>query len=161
MRWILHRGNNAGPMSVENNTEKILNLMKDGYEIEIDLWFRDSKLFLGHDYPLYEIEESYLDNSGLWIHCKDAITLEYMNVNKKYLNYFYHTNEDYVLTSKGYIWCYVGKPPLEGSVIVMPEKAIWAYNWSTLVSKNCIICSDYLEDDVKGWLEIGGKDLKE
>jgi len=158
MRWILHRGNNNGPMSIENNPEKILNLMKDGYEIEIDLWFRDNKFFLGHDYPLYEIEESYLDNTDLWIHCKDAITLEYMNLNKKHLNYFYHTNEDYVLTSKGYIWCYVGKPALEGSVIVMPEKTLWAYNWSSLVSKNCIICSDYLEFDVKRWLEIGGKD---
>ena len=136
MRWILHRGNSAGPNSVENDPEKILTLIKDGYEIEIDLWYRDSNFYLGHDAPEYEIEESYLDNSGLWIHCKDANTLEYMNVNKKYLNYFYHTDEDYVLTSKGYIWCYIGKPALENSVIVMPEKALESYNSSRLSSLN-------------------------
>jgi len=155
MRWILHRGNNAGPNSVENNPEKIVSLIKDGYEIEIDVWVRDSKLFLGHDFPVYEIEESYLEHTGLWIHCKDAKTLEYMNVNKKHLNYFYHTTEDYVLTSKGYIWCYVGKPALEGSVIVMPEKALESYTWNNLISKNCIVCSDYSR-----WLEIGGSDLR-
>lgn len=149
MRWILHRGNTAGPNSIENNPEKMLTLIKDGYELEIDLWYRDNNFYLGHDAPEYEIEESYLDNSGLWIHCKDAITLEYMNVNKKYLNYFYHTDEDYVLTSKGYIWCYVGKPALENSVIVMPEKVLESYTWSELLSKNCIICSDYKIDYVK------------
>ena len=148
MRWILHRGNSAGPNSVENNPEKMLTLIKDGYEIEIDLWYRDNNFYLGHDAPEYKIEESYLDNSGLWIHCKDANTLEYMNVNKKYLNYFYHTDEDYVLTSKGYIWCYIGKPALENSVIVMPEKSTFSYKWSELISKNCIICSDYLEKDL-------------
>lgn len=148
MRWILHRGNSAGPNSVENNPEKMLTLIKDGYEIEIDLWYRDNNFYLGHDAPEYEIEESYLDNSGLWIHCKDANTLEYMNVNKKYLNYFYHTDEDYVLTSKGYIWCYIGKPALENSVIVMPEKSPFSYTLSELMSKNCIICSDYLEKDL-------------
>jgi len=149
MRWILHRGNNAGPNSIENDPEKILNLINDGYEIEIDLWYRDNQFYLGHDAPEYEIEESYLDSSGLWIHCKDAKTLEYMNLNKKYLNYFYHTNEDYVLTSKGYIWCYIGKPALQNSVIVMPEKALESYTWDDLEKKNCIICSDYKIDYVK------------
>jgi hypothetical protein len=149
MRWILHRGNNTGPNSVENNPLELLKLLKDGYEIEIDLWYKDNKFYLGHDRAEYEIEKSFLDNSGLWIHCKDAITLEFMNVNKKHLNYFYHTNEDYVLTSRGYIWCYVGKPPLEGSVIVMPEKALESYTWSNLILKNCIICSDYKIDYVK------------
>jgi hypothetical protein len=149
MRWILHRGNNTGPNSVENNPEKILSLIDDGYEIEIDLWYLNSRYYLGHDIAEYEVEESFLDNSGLWIHCKDAITLEFMNVNKKHLNYFYHTNEDYVLTSRGYIWCYVGKPPLEGSVIVLPEKALESYTWSNLILKNCIICSDYNIDYVK------------
>jgi len=153
MRWILHRGNNNGPMSVENNPIKLLKLLKDGYEIEIDLWYIDNKFYLGHDSPEYEIDESFLDNSNLWIHCKDAITLEFMNRKKKHLNYFYHTDEDYVLTSKGYIWCYVGKPALENSVIVMPEKSLESYTLNEIISKNCIICSDYLENDLKILLE--------
>jgi hypothetical protein len=147
MRWILHRGNNNGPMSIENNPIKIYDLLMKGYEIEIDVWYMNNKLFLGHHKPEHEIHEYFLDHTGLWIHCKDAETLEYMNTNKKDLHYFYHTNEDYVLTSKGYIWCYVGKAALENSVIVMPEKA--NYNWNELERKNCIICSDYLESNIK------------
>ena len=146
MRWILHRGNYDGPNSVENDPVKIYDLLMKGYEIEIDLWYTNNKLFLGHHKPEHEIHEYFLDNSGLWIHCKDAETLEYMNTNKKNLHYFYHTNEDYVLTSKGYIWCYVGKPALENSVVVMPEKA--NYNWNDLERKNCIICSDYIESNI-------------
>jgi len=149
MRWILHRGNNAGPNSVENAPPELIKLLDDGFELEVDLWYTNSKLYLGHDFPQYEIDESFLDSSGLWIHCKDAFTLEYMNTKKKYLHYFYHTDEDYVLTSKGYIWCYVGKPALEGSVIVMPEKSVHSYSWGELVSKNCLVCSDYLEEYVK------------
>ena len=30
----------------------------------------------------------------------------------------------------------------------MPEKSPFSYNWSELISKNCIICSDYLEKDL-------------
>ena len=150
MRWILHRGNHNGPSSVENDPVKIYDLLMDGYEIEIHLWYRDNNFFLGHDNPQHPIHEYFLDNSGLWIHCKDAETLEYMNMNKKHLHYFYHTNEDFVLTSKGYIWCFVGKPALENSVIVMPEKG--KYNWSILEKKNCIICSDYSESNIKDYL---------
>ena len=149
MRWILHRGNSAGPNSVENNPTELIKLLNNGFELEVDLWYTSSKLYLGHDFPQYQIDESFLDSSGLWIHCKDAITLEYMNTKKRYLHYFYHTDEDYVLTSKGYIWCYIGKPALENSVIVMPEKSVHTYSWDELVSKNCIICSDYLEEYVK------------
>jgi hypothetical protein len=153
MRWILHRGNNNGPNSIENNPTKLLSLIEKGYEIEIDLWCRDNKFYLGHDFPEYEITEDFIERNGLWIHCKDENTLEYMNLNKKHLHYFYHTTEDYVLTSKGYIWCFVGKSALKGSVIVMPEKALESYNWEELISKNCIICSDYLEDYIKPLLK--------
>jgi len=149
MRWILHRGNNNGPNSIENDPIKIHDLILKTYEIEIDVWYKNNNFFLGHDNPQYEISESFLDLSGLWIHCKDASTLEFMNIHKKHLHYFYHTNEDYVLTSKGYIWCFVGKTPLHNSVIVMPEKAEYKYNWNEIVKKNCIICSDYSEEFIK------------
>ena len=134
MRWILHRGNYNGPNTIENNPIELLNLIEKDYELEIDLWYRDNRFYLGHDFPEYEIEEEFLEHNGLWIHCK-------------------HTNEDYVLTSKGYIWCFVGKPALENSVIVMPEKALSSYTYEELISKNCIVCSDYLEDYIKPLLK--------
>ena len=141
MRWILHRGNDKGPNSVENDPIKVYDLLMEGHEIEIDIWYVDNSVYMGHDNPQHLISEIFLEHPGLWIHCKDAATLEYMNMQKKHLHYFYHTDEDYVLTSKGYIWCYTGNNPLEGSVIVMPEKS--NYNWQSLNDKKCIICSDY------------------
>ena len=148
MRWILHRGNYYGPNGIENDPKMIYDLLMKGNEIEIDLWYTNKRFFLGHDKPEYEVHEYFLDYKGLWIHCKDANTLEYMNKYKKHLNYFYHTNEDYVLTSQGYIWCLVGKPTLDGSIVVMPEKG--NYNWDILKQKNCIVCSDY---SIEGYKE--------
>lgn len=150
MQWILHRGNKNGPGSCENSPIKIIESLKEGYNIEIDLWYNNNNFFLGHDYPQYIVDEDFLNNKGLWIHCKDSITLEYMVENKKHTNFFYHTNEDYILTSFGYIWCYVGKPPLKNSVIVMPEKNIDRYSIEELFSKTSIVCSDFLPDYIIG-----------
>ena len=83
MRWILHRGNHTGPNTVENDPVQIYELLMKGYEIEIDLWITDDKFYLGHDKPKHEIHKYFLEYKGLWIHCKDATTLEYMNTNKK------------------------------------------------------------------------------
>ena len=149
MRWILHRGNKYGPGSCENNPKLISKYLLEGYEIEIDLWYKNNIFYLGHDFPSYEISEEFLEQEGLWIHCKDAKTLEYMVNNRNKLHYFYHTNEDYILTSRGYIWSYVGKPVLKTAVIVMPEKAVLEYNWEIITNNNCIICSDYLIDYIQ------------
>ena len=79
MRWILHRGNTNGPNSVENNPDKLQSLMEQGYEIEIDLWYKDNTFYLGHDSPEYMIDELFLEYPKFWIHCKDANTFEFMN----------------------------------------------------------------------------------
>jgi hypothetical protein len=152
MRWILHRGNKYGPGSCENNPKLISEYLLEGYEIEIDLWYKDNLFYLGHDLPSYKVNEDFLEQCGLWIHCKDAKTLEYMVNNKNKLHYFYHTNEDYILTSRGIVWSNVGKSSLKNSVIVMPEKAISEYNWEVITNNNCIICSDYLIDYIKNLL---------
>jgi hypothetical protein len=153
MRWILHRGNRDGPGSCENNPDGIREALRGGFDVEIDLWFVKNQFWLGHDKPEYRIEESFLDLSGLWIHCKDGATFEFMVNRKSNLHFFYHTTEDYVLTSRGYIWCYVGNPLLLGSVAVMPERSREVYNWS-LIEKRCSgVCSDYLPVTLRNYLK--------
>jgi hypothetical protein len=55
-------------------------------------------------------------------------------------NYFWHQKDDVTLTSKGYIWAYPGKQPLENSIAVLPE--LNEDNLTLAVG----VCSDYIKD---------------
>jgi hypothetical protein len=139
---ISHRGNLSGPnKETENSPDQVLLAISKGFDVEIDLWSVDEELFLGHDEPIYKIEESFLENIGFraWIHCKNLdaiIALQQINLP---FNYFWHQTDDFTLTSQGYIWTYPGKRTTENSVIVdlseNPEPS------STLLG----ICTDYPE----------------
>lgn len=124
-KLICHRANLYGKTILENHPDKIYNCLRLGFDIEIDIRKIGDKLFLGHDNPQYEISLEFLEKyrERIWIHCKDYSSLEYMNnlENRDNFNYFYHTDEDYILTSKNNIWCYPGKKLLKNSVCVMPE----------------------------------------
>lgn len=152
MRWILHRGNMNGPGTCENKPSGIDIALQMGYDVEVDLWFKDNEYWLGHDMPEHRIESDFLQKPGLWIHCKNAETLEHMSSIYPKLHFFYHTTEDYILTSRGIIWSYVGKPPLRNSVIVMPERVPGVYNYRIINDFNCLVCSDYLPNDLRKYL---------
>jgi hypothetical protein len=103
MLIISHRGNlNGADEKLENNPSHILKLTKR-LNVEIDLWFVDNELFLGHDNPIYKINESFF-NSKMWIHCKNIEAAQFMSEKK--WNWFWHDNDKMTITSKGYIWCY-------------------------------------------------------
>ena len=53
------------------------------------------------------------------------------------LNYFYHTDEDYVLTSKQYIWAYPGKYGSVNTICVKPK------TFDTIQYFDGV-CSDYI-----------------
>ena len=48
MKIISHRGNLSGPdPKQENKPSQIINAIQKGYEVEIDVWFKDKKFYLG------------------------------------------------------------------------------------------------------------------
>ena len=56
--WILHRGNNNGlSPETENDPKVLLERLKEGWDIEIDLWKINNELYLGHDAPTYKITD--------------------------------------------------------------------------------------------------------
>jgi hypothetical protein len=121
MKYIAHRGLTDGPNPLlENNPAQIELALKEGYECEIDLWLVDSDLYLGHDAPTYPISKQWVDKLGLWIHAKNLAALRWLTTTD--LEYFWHQNDDYVLTSHNYIWTFPGKDLTQRSVMVMPEK---------------------------------------
>lgn len=144
MKLISHRGNISGPNpQKENHPNYILNALNKGYEVEIDVWYTN-KFMLGHDKPQYEFPFDLLEKfyTKLWVHCKNIEAIVKLKNNPELnsrLNYFWHENDTVTLTSKGHIWAYPGKQPINNSIAVMPEIS----NDNITQCKG--ICSDYIE----------------
>ena len=123
MKIIAHRGNINGPDPLtENSPLQILLALSQGFECEIDLWYCNDKLYLGHDNPQYETNINFLFNFSdkLWCHCKHLESFIYL-LQFDNLNCFYHQTDDYILTSKRIIWVYPGKSVPKDGIVVMPE----------------------------------------
>lgn len=140
MKFIAHRGNLFGPnKNLENKPNYIDDALNIGYDAEIDIWNINNLFYLGHDDPRYIIDDAWLNlrHSKLWIHAKN---IEALYVLKNKYNVFSHDKDDCVLTSKGYIWVYPGKPLLnDESIAVLPEIAPnWCYE------KCFAVCSDFI-----------------
>ena len=138
MILISHRGNLRGPnKSRENSPEYINEAQNNGYNIEIDVWFTNNKFYLGHDEPIYEIKKNFLNNNKLWCHAKNIEAMEALKGIDAI--YFWHQNDDVVLTSNGYFWTYPGKKLLKNSICVLPET-------TNLENIDCSgVCSDFIE----------------
>lgn len=109
MKLISHRGNIAGKnVNLENSPLYIDSAIEFGYDVEIDVWYINDAIFLGHDEPQYHISIEFLKNrlSNLWIHCKNASIINYFFINKINANYFWHQEDEYTITTKGFIWTY-------------------------------------------------------
>ena len=144
MKLIAHRGLVNGPnKNLENQPYQIQTVLKNGHDCEIDLWTFDGRLYLGHDGPQYSVTENFIEHPGLWIHAKNLEALIYCQ-SKIILNYFWHENDAYTLTSKGYIWAYPGKPLTNNSVMVLPE---WEdATLSNVKDVNCYgVCTDFIK----------------
>lgn len=142
MILISHRGNTNGRFeSYENEPCYIDAAIKRGYDVEIDVWYVDKVLYLGHDKPMYGIDFRWFRDrfSKLWVHCKNVEAVVMFKTCGYNINYFWHESDTVTLTSHNHIWAYPGKQPIVGSIAVMPE----LYNDSIA---ECIgVCSDYIE----------------
>ena len=142
MKLISHRGNiNGKNISQENKPKYLINALKLGYDVELDLYVINGILFLGHDEPLYKIDINWLldISDNIWVHCKNLESLDWCVKNNKKLNYFWHQQDDFTITSKGFIWCYPKICYVENSIAVLPELGN-VYD----LNKYRGICSDFI-----------------
>jgi len=137
MKIISHRGNlNGTNISNENSIPAINIALYYGFDVEIDVWYKNNKWYLGHDKPQYLVNESFLQNKKLWCHAKNLDAFSLMLKNKK-INCFWHQNDDFTLTSKGYIWTYPSKETKDNSIIVLIKE-------NDKIPKKCFgICTDF------------------
>ncbi len=139
MYLIAHRGNTNGiRKEMENSPEYINEAIKKGFDVEVDVRFENKHFFLGHDINQYEIDAKFLLNKKIWCHAKTTEALEALE--KINAHYFWHEEDDYTLTSRGYIWTYPGKELLPNSICVLPEK----FDYKDFNCKG--VCSDYIEN---------------
>lgn len=108
---IAHRGNTHGAEpKFENHPEYIQAALDAGYQVEIDLWADEATpqtgyYMLGHDRPEYPVDEKFLKQNHLWVHCKNIeAALECHRIHV--WHYFFHNKDAMTLTSSGYFWTY-------------------------------------------------------
>jgi glycerophosphoryl diester phosphodiesterase len=142
MRLIAHRGNTNGRFESHENEPTYIDLaIKKGFDVEVDVWYKDGMLWLGHDEPQYGGVNPFIKERAdkLWIHCKNVEAFIFFKKCGYEANYFWHDVDTLALTSKGDIWAYPGKQPIEGSIAVMPE----LHNDD--LTKCSGICSDFVD----------------
>lgn len=146
MILISHRGNINGKFeSYENEPNYIDTAIQNGFDVEVDVWYIDGILFLGHDKPQFGVDFTWFANriNKLWIHCKNLEIVEYfyiLNKTNKQFNYFWHQQDDVTLTSLGYIWAYPGRSQIKNKIVVLPE-----LQQDDIT--NCVgICSDHIKN---------------
>ena len=141
MILIAHRGNTNGPMESWENEPTYIDLaISKEFDVEVDVWYVNGLLYLGHDNPLYCVDFRWFKDriSHLWIHCKNIEAVIFFKEIHYDFNYFWHETDTITLTSLNHIWAYPGKQPIEKSIAVMPE----IYNDPIDL---CIgVCSDYI-----------------
>jgi hypothetical protein len=135
---IAHRGNTTGPIpEKENHPIYLMNAVESGFDCEIDVWYIDGKILLGHDNPQYTVDIDFIRQDYFWCHAKNLAALELM-LNEN-VHCFWHEHDQRTLTSKGYIWTYPGKECVsEKSIICIQKPNIPA-------PVNCLgICTDWV-----------------
>ena len=143
MNLISHRGNIDGPQPDRENSPNYINeAIEAGYNVEIDIWFVNNKRYLGHDNPIYEIKYNFLFDSRFWLHAKNGEAFyKLLNDKNYYFNVFWHTNEDWILTSKKHIWTFPNKYLFTNSICVLPE-----LGYDGDIKKCYGICSDFIKN---------------
>jgi len=143
MKLIAHRGNTNGRFEHHENEPTYLDkAIKEGYDVELDVWFKDNMLWLGHDKPEYGMDFRWFRDriTKLWVHCKNIEAVIFFKNCDYEFNYFWHETDTITITSKNYIWAYPGKQPIEKSIAVMPELN------NDDITKCIGVCSDYINN---------------
>ena len=139
MYFISHRGNISGiEKENENKPKYIENALKLGFDVEVDVRFENGEFYLGHDFNQYKIDKKFLLNEKIWCHAKTSEAIQALKKIKAH--FFWHQEDDYTLTSKGFLWTYPGKKLLPESICVLPENT----NYEKIDCEG--ICSDNIEN---------------
>lgn len=147
MKIISHRGNINGPVPEKENRPSYIDCaIQLGFDVEVDIRYINDEFWLGHDFPQYKIELSWINlrKDKIWFHCKDQeSSIKLIELNDGY-KFFCHKNDDYVLTSDRYIWVHDLNSKINDKCIIplLSEHDILNYNNST----PGFVCTDFVNN---------------
>jgi hypothetical protein len=155
--YIAHRAlTNGADIYLENRLDILMDRIKCAQYSECDIWYINNKLYLGHDRATTEIDISALMTPYLLLHMKNREALEYFLELRRSgiynFNIFWHTTEDYVISSLEDIIVFPGKEIISHSIYMMPENDLSKRNSNKKISQ---ICSDYKLETKARMLDIG------
>lgn len=152
MLYIAHRAILNGKKEGENHPDQIKYCLDHGLDVEIDVWYADDSFWLGHDHPLYRIEIEFLQQVGLWVHCKNIKAVQLLR-HYPSINYFIIDKDDFTLTSKNWIWLSpTYQKSYKDAICVMPEDPRWNFpvehllDFAGICSDNVYYYKDYVTD---------------
>ena len=142
-KLISHRGNLSGKTINENHPSYILSAFDACDMVEIDCWIVHSRLYLGHDGPMYSCGFDFIhDNvSKLFVHAKNIVMLEYI-LDHKNIHGFWHENDQHTITSHGYIVAFPNNPLTKRSICMSPI----GYPEVEVIGCYAVCC-----DNIQGW----------
>jgi hypothetical protein len=136
MILISHRGNINGPRrELENKPRYINQALELGYDVEIDVWWKEDEFWLGHDEPQFKVNRQFLQNDKLWCHAKNIDAFYYM-VDDTKIHCFSHDKDEVALTTRGYFWSLSESDMTTKSISVLPS------DYKELLKGIAGICSD-------------------
>lgn len=122
MKLIAHRGNLDGPQpQLENQPDYLVQAISKGYDVETDVWLVNKQLWLGHDQPDWLIDETFLSKIAkhAWFHAKNHEAFDFLLRGGYHC--FWHDQDDFTLTSRGYAWAYPGITPLKYRTVCVQQ----------------------------------------
>lgn len=146
---LSHRGNLYGKNpSRENSPDYISEAVSEGYQVEVDIWSSNGRLYLGHDEPQYLVNSKWVQilKPYLWFHTKNLAALDYFISRQKDARFFWHQEDKYTLTSNGFIWTYPKQEISYNSILVILNKEddlIYKRLVDSNQAKLFGICTDY------------------
>lgn len=146
MKFISHRGNLNGPNTArENSPDFIDTALAAGYEVETDLRLVGVQFWLGHDYPQYLVNESWLTERRrkLLLHLKDVHVLNWFLKNPHAdWHYFCHSNDPFTWTSQGRLWLHdLSLPATLNTIVPLISRPLIQFYGNRDVYA---VCSDYV-----------------
>lgn len=136
---------------MENSQIYVDGALKDGYDVEVDIWAVNGKFIMHHDDPeagqftwyLKEPSLNWLKQDGLWIHAKNQ---EAFDILSKECNRVFQldddSEDDFTRTTDNILWLGPkNSAAVKGCILVNPEASIWTVGDFNVANG---ICSDYI-----------------
>lgn len=96
-----HRGNLTGSISENENTiGQIKRALAKNVNVEVDVFYINDILYLGHDKPQEKIEKEFLKNNRILTHAKDIQTMFYLSQFRE-INSFIQKDENISVSTHG------------------------------------------------------------